>query len=129
MSVDWHCKKQGVGAYHSLSADALYQFESFSLVAVAARRRRHTRRRLRRRRRSRRDHRRRRRSRRDHHRRPDFPAAAALSLGTLASLTVNARPSTCLPLNAVMAAWASASDPISTKPKPLERPVSRSMMT
>src|SRR5712692_5746953 len=28
-----------------------------------------------------------------------------------------------------MAAWASASLPISTKPKPLERPVSRSMMT
>ena len=28
-----------------------------------------------------------------------------------------------------MAAWASWSVPISTKPKPFERPVSRSMMT
>jgi len=28
-----------------------------------------------------------------------------------------------------MAAWASLSLPISTKPKPLERPVSRSIMT
>ncbi len=28
-----------------------------------------------------------------------------------------------------MADWASASEPISTKPKPLERPVSRSIMT
>src|SRR5947209_6544254 len=30
---------------------------------------------------------------------------------------------------AVMAAWASWLEPISTKPKPFERPVSRSMMT
>ena len=30
---------------------------------------------------------------------------------------------------AAMAAWASWSLPISTKPKPLERPVSRSMIT
>ena len=29
----------------------------------------------------------------------------------------------------LMAAWASASEPISTKPKPFERPVSRSIMT
>jgi hypothetical protein len=29
----------------------------------------------------------------------------------------------------LMAAWAWASSPISTKPKPLERPVSRSIMT
>jgi hypothetical protein len=33
------------------------------------------------------------------------------------------------PLSAWMAAWASWSLPISTKPKPFERPVSRSMMT
>ena len=45
------------------------------------------------------------------------------------TLTVNARPSTSLPFMAAMAAFASWSLDISTKPKPLERPVSRSMMT
>jgi len=44
-------------------------------------------------------------------------------------LTVKGRPSFSTPFSAAMAAWASASLPISTKPKPLERPVSRSMMT
>jgi len=43
-----------------------------------------------------------------------------------ASLTVSARPSISFPLQPAMAAWASWSEPISTKPKPFERPVSRS---
>ena len=45
------------------------------------------------------------------------------------TLTVKARPLNCWPLSALMAFCASASLPISTKPKPLERPVSRSMIT
>src|SRR5215510_261954 len=47
----------------------------------------------------------------------------------LASLTVRARPSNSLPLSpwmATLAAWLSG---ISTNPKPLERPVSRSVIT
>src|SRR5216683_3907942 len=47
----------------------------------------------------------------------------------LASLTVRARPSSSLPLSPWMAALAAALSGISTKPKPLERPVSRSVMT
>ena len=43
-------------------------------------------------------------------------------------MTVRARPSASLPFRAVMAACASWSVFISTKPKPLDRPVSRSMM-
>ena len=54
--------------------------------------------------------------------------AAPLSRGR-ASLTVSDRPSPSWPLKAVMAGWASASLPISTKPNPLDRPVSRSMIT
>ena len=46
-----------------------------------------------------------------------------------ASLTVRDRPDISLPLSAAMAACASWSLPISTKPKPFERPVSRSMIT
>src|SRR5437660_1850316 len=45
-----------------------------------------------------------------------------------ASLTVSERPSKSAPLNFLMAAAASCSDDISTKPKPLLRPVSRSVM-
>jgi len=44
-----------------------------------------------------------------------------------ASLTVRARPSSCDPFNCVIALSASSSD-IVTKPKPFERPVSRSVM-
>ena len=45
------------------------------------------------------------------------------------SLTVSGRPSTSAPFIAWMAACASASLPISTKPNPFDRPVSRSMIT
>src|SRR5438876_11342581 len=44
-----------------------------------------------------------------------------------ASLTVRARPSRCDPFDCVIALSASSSD-IVTKPKPFERPVSRSVM-
>src|SRR5438067_1956794 len=44
-----------------------------------------------------------------------------------ASLTVNARPSSCDPFSCAIALSASSSD-IVTKPKPFERPVSRSVM-
>ena len=47
----------------------------------------------------------------------------------LASLTVRVRPSDCWPFRVVIAAWASWSLVISTNPNPLDRPVSRSMMT
>lgn len=47
----------------------------------------------------------------------------------LASLTVSGRPSTSAPFMPAIAACASLSLLISTKPKPRERPVSRSMMT
>src|SRR5215217_2703496 len=47
----------------------------------------------------------------------------------LASLTLSARPPTSLPLNCSIAAFASSSVDISTKAKPLERPVSRSSIT
>src|ERR1039457_4706179 len=40
-----------------------------------------------------------------------------------------ARPSRAWPFMPLMAACASGSEPISTKPKPFERPVSRSIMT
>jgi len=46
-----------------------------------------------------------------------------------ASLTTQLRPPRDWPFMPLMAACASASLPISTKPKPLERPVSRSIMT
>src|SRR6516225_3463962 len=56
------------------------------------------------------------------------PPQPRSSLG-LASLTFRLRTSTCLSESPVMATLASASRAISTKPKPLERPVSRSMIT
>ncbi len=46
-----------------------------------------------------------------------------------ASLTTMLRPLSGWPFMPLMAAWASASLPISTNPKPLERPVSRSIIT
>jgi hypothetical protein len=46
-----------------------------------------------------------------------------------ASFTTKLRPPRGWPFMPLMAACASASDAISTKPKPLERPVSRSIMT
>jgi hypothetical protein len=46
-----------------------------------------------------------------------------------ASLTTTLRPPSGWPFMPLMAACASASLPISTKPKPFERPVSRSIMT
>ena len=45
------------------------------------------------------------------------------------ALTVNVRPSCCCPFRAAIAAVASSSLAISTKPKPLLRPVSRSLIT
>ena len=45
------------------------------------------------------------------------------------TLTVNVRPSNCLPLSAAMAFWPSSFVDISTKPKPLLLPVSRSSIT
>src|SRR5262249_60034819 len=60
--------------------------------------------------------------------RPPPPKPPRSSRG-LASLTVRARPPIWWPFSAAIAAFASASDPISTKPKPLLRPVSRSMIT
>src|SRR5207248_10143802 len=47
----------------------------------------------------------------------------------LASLTVRVRPSRSLPWSPWMAALAAALSGISMKPKPLERPVSRSVIT
>src|SRR6266487_7025029 len=47
----------------------------------------------------------------------------------LASLTVSARPSSSVPLSPWMAAVAAWLSGISTNPKPLERPVSRSVIT
>src|SRR5262249_40821308 len=58
---------------------------------------------------------------------PRFPPPLLGSIGR-ASLTVNARPSCSVPFNLAMASFASASVDISTKPKPLLRPVSRSVM-
>src|SRR6218665_488818 len=46
-----------------------------------------------------------------------------------ASLTTRSRPPKFWPCTPWIAACACASLPISTKPKPLERPVSRSIMT
>src|SRR5712691_11099162 len=43
-------------------------------------------------------------------------------------LTVRARPATCVPLRASMARCAARLSGISTKPKPRERPVSRSVI-
>src|SRR5262249_59579772 len=51
------------------------------------------------------------------------------SVRGFASLTVRERPPTSLPFRAAVAACASCSVFISTKPKTLERPVSRSMIT
>ena len=45
-----------------------------------------------------------------------------------ASLTVRARPATCVPLRASMALCAARVSGISTKPKPRARPVSRSVI-
>src|SRR5438874_10677780 len=45
-----------------------------------------------------------------------------------ASLTVRLRPPTSLPLSCAIAFSAAASSAICTKPKPFERPVSRSVM-
>src|SRR5207249_1663271 len=58
------------------------------------------------------------------------PARLVNSFFTIgrASLTVNARPPKSLPLNAAIA-FSASSSLIETKPKPLERPVSRSVMT
>ena len=60
---------------------------------------------------------------------PPFRPPPPKSLFTMgfASLTVRARPSSCDPFNCVIALSASSSD-IVTKPKPFERPVSRSVM-
>src|SRR5207247_11414816 len=57
------------------------------------------------------------------------PARLVKSFFTIgrASLTVNARPPISLPLNAAIALSASSSF-IETKPNPLERPVSRSLL-
>ncbi len=60
---------------------------------------------------------------------PPPPKPPGRSSRGRASLTTIARPSRAWPFMPLMAAWASASEPISTKPKPLERPVSRSIMT
>src|SRR5262250_2484601 len=46
-----------------------------------------------------------------------------------ASLTVRVRPANSLPWSPAMALFAVVLSGISTKPKPLERPVSRSIMT
>src|SRR5215813_7392447 len=46
-----------------------------------------------------------------------------------ASLTVRVRPASSLPWSPAMALFAVVLSGISTKPKPLERPVSRSIMT
>lgn len=47
----------------------------------------------------------------------------------LAMFTVRLRPSMLRPSRAVMADWADSESAISTKPKPRDRPVSRSTMT
>ena len=47
----------------------------------------------------------------------------------LAKFTVKVRPSSSLPANISIAFLASSTVLISTKPKPLERPESRSVMT
>ena len=46
----------------------------------------------------------------------------------LASLTTSFRPECSWPFKVSIAAWASASEAISTKPKPLLRPVASSVM-
>ena len=73
-------------------------------------------------------HRRRRRNRRRHHRRL-ITTAVGLATRGLASLTVRRRPSCSFSFNPWIAAWAWSSESISTKPKPLLRPVSRSVIT
>jgi hypothetical protein len=55
-----------------------------------------------------------------------FPPPPRSSFGR-ASLTVSARPSNSRPLRSAMARWPSASFCISTNPKPLGCPVSRSV--
>jgi len=57
--------------------------------------------------------------------RPPPPACSVLGR---ASLTFRVRPPTCDPFSAVMAFSPSSLLAISTKPKPRERPVSRSVM-
>src|SRR5207237_8806000 len=61
--------------------------------------------------------------------RPPPPPPPPRSSRGRASLTVRARPLCCWPLSAAIAASASASLAISTKPNPLLRPVSRSLIT
>src|SRR2546430_14025271 len=61
-------------------------------------------------------------------RRPPPPELLRSSHG-LASYTVSARPTWPLLSRAAIAAWASASEPISTNPKPLLRPVARLVTT
>ena len=60
---------------------------------------------------------------------PPPPKPPGRSSRGRASLTTIARPSRAWPFMPLMAACASGSEPISTKPKPFERPVSRSIMT
>jgi hypothetical protein len=62
---------------------------------------------------------------------PNFLPPPPPSRGAIgrASFTVSGRPSKSTPLNFAMASAASFSVDISTKPKPLLRPVSRSTMT
>src|SRR6202035_3892597 len=57
--------------------------------------------------------------------RPPPPECSVLGR---ASFTLSVRPPTCEPFNPVMAFSPSSLLPISTKPNPRERPVSRSVM-
>src|ERR1044071_6836038 len=59
--------------------------------------------------------------------RPGRPPPRGLSVLGRASFTVSGRPPESRPFRAPMALAASASSVISTKPKPRERPVSRSV--
>jgi len=56
------------------------------------------------------------------------PPPPACSVFGRASFTLRVRPPTCDPFNAVMAFSPSSLLAISTKPKPRDRPVSRSVM-
>src|SRR5262245_18659136 len=70
-------------------------------------------------------------TRRRQYRRPEKvrPPPPPRSERALASVTVRFRPWTARPFRPAIAFWASAFDAISTKPKPRERPLSRSVTT
>jgi len=62
-------------------------------------------------------------------RKPPPPPPAGRSSRGRARFTVRGRPLKSFPWNIVMALWASSDEDISTKPKPFERPLARSLIT